>query len=125
MSEIRVTTVSDTAGTGAVTLTKQSAAKAYLNYKGDSTNSIRGSFNVSSVTENNAGDYTTNFSSNMNDANYSVTASQGGNALNDEIRVPYNATTFNTSNFRVATLAVGVALQDSTYVCETVHGDLA
>ena len=125
MSEIRVTTISDTAGTGPVTLTKQHAAKVYLNYKGTSTNSIRGSFNVSSVTENNNGDYTTNFSSNMNDANYSVTCSQGGNSSNNEVRTPYNGETFNTGNFRVATLLVGTAIQDSTYLCEAVHGDLA
>ena len=125
MSEIRVTTVSDTAGTGPVTLTKQHAAKVYLNYKGTSTNSIRGSLNVSSVTENGNGDYTTNFSSNMNDANYSVTCSQGGNSSNNEVRTPYNGETFNTGNFRVATLLVGTAIQDSTYLCEAVHGDLA
>ena len=125
MSEIKVTTISNAAGTGPVTLTKQHAAKVYLNYKGTSTNSIRGSFNVSSVTENNAGDYTTNFSNSMNDANYSVTCSQGGNALNNEVRTPYNGETFNTGNFRVATLNVGVAIQDSTYLCEAVHGDLA
>ena len=125
MSEIRVTTVSDTAGTGPVTLTKQHAAKVYLNYKGTSTNSIRGSFNVSSVTENGAGDYTTNFSNSMNNGNYAVTCSQGGNTANNEVRTPYNGETFNTGNFRVATLDVGVAIQDSTYVCEAVHGDLA
>tara|TARA_R110002012_G_scaffold19204_1_gene69750 strand:+ start:63 stop:440 length:378 start_codon:yes stop_codon:yes gene_type:complete len=125
LSEIKVTTISNAAGTGPVTLTKQHAAKVYLNYKGTSTNSIRGSFNVSSVTENNAGDYTTNFSNSMNDANYSVTCSQGGNALNNEVRTPYNGETFNTGNFRVATLNVGVAIQDSTYLCEAVHGDLA
>jgi len=125
MSTLEVSNLNDGTTTVATTYVTNGSAKAYLNYKGTSTNSIRGSFNVSSVTENNSGDYTTNFSSSMNDANYSVTASQGGNALNNEIRVPYNATTFNTSNFRVATLDVGVALQDSTYVCEAVHGDLA
>ena len=114
-----------TAGSIATNYVVEGSAKAHLNYKGTSTNSIRGSFNVSSVTENNAGDYTTNFSSSMNDGNYSVTASQGGNALNNEVRVPYNGTTFNTTNFRVATLDVGVAIQDSTYLCEAVHGDLA
>ena len=67
---------------------RSEAARVWLNYKGTSTNSIRGSFNVSSVTENNAGDYTTNFSSSMNDGNYAVTCSQGGNQSNNEVRTP-------------------------------------
>ncbi len=32
MSEIRATTISDAAGTGPITLTKQSAAKAWVSY---------------------------------------------------------------------------------------------
>ena len=125
MSTINVSNLNDGTTTVATTNLTNGSAKVYLNYKGTSTNSIRGSFNVSSVTENNNGDYTTNFSSNMNDANYSVTCSQGGNSSNNEVRTPYNGETFNTGNFRVATLLVGTAIQDSTYLCEAVHGDLA
>ena len=123
MSTITVTNIKATGETASRAAT--GVAAVYLNYKGDSTNSIRGSHNVSSVTENGAGDYTINFSNSMNDGNYAVTCSQGGNTANNEVRTPYNATTFNTGNFRVATLNVGVAIQDSTYVCEAVHGDLA
>ena len=123
MSTLKVTNIQATGET--VSRAATGVAAVYLNYKGTSTNSIRGSHNVSSVTENNSGDYTTNFSNSMNDGNYAVTCSQGGNQSNNEVRTPYNGETFNTGNFRVATLNVGVQINDSTYLCEAVHGDLA
>ena len=46
-------------------------AKAWVNYKGTATQSIRGSYNVSSVTVNGTGDYTINFTTALVDANYS------------------------------------------------------
>lgn len=64
MSEIRATTISDSAGTGPITLTGQSAAKAWLNYNHPS-NIVRESFNVSSVTDNATGHFTKNYTSNM------------------------------------------------------------
>ena len=62
MSELSVTTISDLAGTGPVTLLKQSAAKAFLLFNGTSNN-IDVSLNTSSVTDVGAGDYQQNFSS--------------------------------------------------------------
>jgi len=52
--------------------------RAFVNFSGDPA-SIRASFNVSSITENDAGDYTVNFTTAMPDANYAinVTASAG------------------------------------------------
>ena len=55
MSEIRANIISDAAGTGPVTLTKQSAAKAWLN--AESTGTINTSFNISSGTYHGTGDY--------------------------------------------------------------------
>ena len=72
MSEIRAATVSDLAGTGPVTLTGQYAAKAWVNFNGTGTVAIRGSGNVSSITDNGTGDYTVNFTTAMPDANYAV-----------------------------------------------------
>ena len=48
-------------------------AKAWVNFNGQGTinsGSIRGSFNVSSITDNGTGDYTVNFASALADANY-------------------------------------------------------
>ena len=77
MSEIRATTISDAAGTGPVTLTKQSAAKAWVNFSsnGGGTASIRSSFNTSSVTDNATGQHTATLASSMSDANHTPSLS--------------------------------------------------
>ncbi len=64
MSEIRATTISDAAGTGPITLTKQSAVKTYYDVD-QVSNVIIGSFNVSSFTDNSTGNYTVNFTNNF------------------------------------------------------------
>ena len=48
------------------------SAKAWVNFNGTGTVAIRASFNVSSITDNGAGNYTVNFASAMADANYAV-----------------------------------------------------
>ena len=73
MSELRANTISDAAGTGPATLTGQSAAKAWANFRGNSTVIIRESFSVSSVSDNGTGDYTLNFSTSFVDADYVAT----------------------------------------------------
>lgn len=72
MSEIRANTVSDAAGTGPATLTGQYAAKAWVNFNGTGTIAIRQSGNVSSLTDNNTGDYTVNFTTAMADSSFAV-----------------------------------------------------
>ena len=48
------------------------ACRAWVNFNGTGTVSIRASGNVSSITDNGVGDYTVNFTTAMQDANYSV-----------------------------------------------------
>ena len=50
-------------------------AKAWVNLNGTGTVAIRDSENVSSITDNSAGDYTVNFATAMANANYSAVAS--------------------------------------------------
>jgi hypothetical protein len=51
--------------------------RAWVNFNGTSTVAIRGSFNVSSITDNGTGNYTLNFTNALTDANFApVTASQ-------------------------------------------------
>jgi len=73
LSEIRATTISDAAGTGPITLTGQSAAKAYMLFDG-STNTIEKSFNIASLTDNGTGQHDGNFTSNMDSINFSAPA---------------------------------------------------
>ena len=49
-------------------------ARAWVNFNGTGTVAIRGSGNVSSITDNGTGDYTVNFTTAMTDANYSGVA---------------------------------------------------
>lgn len=48
---------------------------AWVNFNGTGTVAIRDNFNVSSITDNGAGDYTANFLTAMDNANYSVVGS--------------------------------------------------
>jgi pyridoxine 5'-phosphate synthase PdxJ len=70
-------------------------AKAWLNYNGV-TQTIAGSFNISSVTVNGTGDYTVNFITAMPNANYSaVTTTQADSVADSKVIAPlkYNART--------------------------------
>jgi len=49
--------------------------RAWVNFNGTGTVAIRAQFNVSSITDNGAGDYTVNFTTAMPDANFSALAS--------------------------------------------------
>jgi len=82
MSELRANTISDAAGTGPVTLTKQSASKMWCNQ--DNGTTINQSLNVSSLTDNGAGDYTHNFTNNFANVYYagSDTVNTGSNFAN-------------------------------------------
>ena len=51
--------------------------RAWVNFNGTGTVNIRASYNVSSITDTDTGDYTVNFTTAMVDGNYAVTASAG------------------------------------------------
>jgi len=74
MSELRTDTITASDGTSPVTLTGQTAAKAWVNFNGTGTPAIRQSGNVSSITDNSTGNFTANFASSLTDADYSVVA---------------------------------------------------
>ena len=81
------------------------ACRAWVNFDGTGTVSIRDSGNVSSITDNGTGRYIINFSSTMQDNNYSatVTAGEDGNnfrAVNLEAMASsdFEFRTFDTAN---------------------------
>ena len=53
------------------------AARAWVNFNGTGTVAIRGSGNVSSITDNGVGLYTVNFTTAMPDTNYTATSGIG------------------------------------------------
>ena len=75
MSTLQCTNLQDTSGGNSLTTAQiyNGAAKAWVNFNGTGTPSIRASFNVSSITDNGTGYYTVNFTSALIDTNYNVT----------------------------------------------------
>ena len=57
------------------------ACRAWVNFNGTGTVAINSSGNVSSITDNNTGDYTINFTNAMPDANYSLQGTMGATAI--------------------------------------------
>jgi len=130
MSELRADTITASNGTGPVTLTKQSAAKAFVSFGGTGTISSNKSLNISSLTDNGTGDYTTNISSAMDSADYIVQTSardiSGGTNL--VMASPNYSRTFTASVSNVWTAFAGASsktLHDASQIEKTIHGDLA
>ena len=124
MSELRANTISDAAGTGPVTLTKQSAAKAWVNFDGTGTIAERDSFNVTSLTDNGTGDYTITFTTAMANTTYALSGATGDNGVDAGFR-SYGSFPPTASAVRVASTAHTGTLTDSSAVTMIVHGDLA
>jgi len=76
MSELRTDTITASDGTSAVTLTKQSAAKHWINM--DAGQTINGSINTSSIVDNTTGDHAVNLANALSDIHYVVTGSNIG-----------------------------------------------
>ncbi len=55
--------------------------RAWVNFNGTGTVAIRASGNVSSITDNNTGDYTVNFTTAMPDVNYATMLTVAGNRV--------------------------------------------
>ena len=79
------------------------ACRAWVNFNGTGTVAIRGSGNVSSITDNGTGDYTVNFITAMEDINYSIVGSSALNTADQGCVSPYILT---TTNARVGTTGI-------------------
>jgi hypothetical protein len=117
MSTLRANTV-ETSSRGAVTLTKQEAAKAWFHYN-QSSEEVRDSFNTSSITDDSTGIYTNVFTNNMGNAFYGVNAGTRGN------RNQFNTDTGATTGRAYRTADSNNAVADADSNCWTTMGDLA
>jgi hypothetical protein len=136
------TGISISGGTGAVTVTNSNpnqlttttgspayyGARAWVNFNGTGSVSIRASVNVSSISDNGTGDYTVNYSTAMPDGNYSLTAngklSTFGNNDGCITRLIRNSDTpMTTGSARVLTGPQSNAknLEDAPIVTVTIH----
>ncbi len=76
-------------------------ARAWVNFNGTGTVAIRSSGNVSSITDNNTGDYTVNFTTAMPDANYNFVVSAERGAGQNMIINKTNGGTQTTSALQI------------------------
>lgn len=123
-----------TAGSVTTDYVVEGSSKVWSNFDGSGTVATRDSFNQSSLTDNNSGRQSIGYTNNMNDTNYSATASaslaDGNSDSNAGIASPARntttplttsgmslLTTYNTADFNT--------FSDMKIVCVHVLGDLA
>jgi hypothetical protein len=98
--------------------------KAWVNFNGTSTVAIRASYNVSSITDNGAGNYTVNFANALTDANYCYSLSNRHQPGAFRGPIYGSSTTLPTSTaLRVETydlVAGGYTAQDVDFVCVAI-----
>jgi len=119
MSELRADTITASDGTSPVTLTKQSAAKAWGHFEGSDV-VLDDSLNTSSVTDVGTGDFQINFGNAMDNEHYAAATASRDTGIISNRADGYTTTSYRfvirNSNF------TAVDRDDTTYV---VHGDLA
>jgi len=98
-------------------------AKAWANWNGVTTVSVRDSFNISSITRSLTGTYIVNLTTAMSNANYAILVSCG-NLGGTQFRVPEVnlSTTITTTQFSIQTVNTGFALQDEQNIFVAVLG---
>ena len=126
MSELRADTITASDGTSPVTLTKQSAAKAFLKFgTSSSTASLGSPLNVSGLSDNGTGDTTVSFTSSFSDTHYSVSfglgVNQGSNQNNQFIQEVESQA---VGTLQIISHSTGTRT-DANYFYSTMHGDLA
>jgi len=91
--------------------------RAWVNFNGTGTVAIRASGNVSSITDNNTGDYTVNFTNAFADANYSAVFNAGTTSTSAVLFIaPYNFTNTVNATKIVCFNSNFTATQDINYI---------
>ena len=127
MSTLKADTIQNTSG-GAATLTKQSAAKMFIDIPA-LLSSINTSLNVSSLDDDGTGDGGINFVSSLDSGNYAVVASSEDGSSSSPIR-DHDVTngTQTSSSYDFETFYVNASTNRTNSDCRTysaIHGDLA
>ena len=129
MSELRTDTITASDGTSPVTLTKQSAPKAWLSYD-QSVPTVNDSFNQSSATDVSVGRYNLNFTNSMTNKHYSVAGVGASSVTFSQRTTDNNATNASsTAACRVEsyyyTGSSTIIYYDSRPTTMVINGDLA
>ena len=95
--------------------------RAWVNFNGTGTVAIRGSGNVSNITDVGVGYYTVNFTTAMSDANYSIgIASSNGTGSNLITVVGDGNVAPTTSNFQIRSFNSAITAVDGEYIRASV-----
>jgi hypothetical protein len=94
-------------------------SRAWVNFNGTGTVAIRGSGNVSSITDNGVGNYTVNFTTAMADTNYAVVSTAGRTYTSSDAGRACDINRINTNNFSIT------VFEAATYALDDVVGVLA
>jgi len=124
MSELRADTITASDGTSPVTLTKQVAAKAWVNFSGNGTLPVSGSFNVASLTDNSVGRYSANYVNSMDTSTYATQVCSDADSSNDAFNRIAGGANTTTSKAYLMHFENGSS-QDTSIMIGTIHGDLA
>jgi len=128
-SVLNVDSIAAKDGTSPVTLTKQEAAKAYVLFNGTGTVAIRKSFNCSSVTDNDTGDYRPNWTNVFDSVNYINTGSCIGSPETSSgtlaVLLGSGDTGFAAGSVDLSTRNASGSRFDVSYVHLISFGDLA
>jgi len=123
MSQLNVDSIKDRTGANQPDIV--GAAKAFVNFNGTGTVTIRNGFNVSSITDNGIGNYNVNFTDAIADANYSIFANcadVGNSYANQQNAQPAPDFTATTSLCKVITgNSISAAYADFAKVFVAIH----
>jgi hypothetical protein len=119
MSTIRVDNFGPSAG--GTTYSARGIAKAWANFNGTGTIAARDSENVSSLTDNGAGDCTVNFSNAFGAADYGFS----GGGYSDLLTFTHAVTLAGSSAVQVGSIRLWTGATDLFVASFSLHGDLA
>tara|TARA_Y100000361_G_C10873884_1_gene195634 strand:- start:53 stop:430 length:378 start_codon:yes stop_codon:yes gene_type:complete len=123
-SILKVDSIGKTSGSTQDTMAGM--AKVWFQFNCTGTAANRGSFNVSTLTDNGTGNMTESFTNNMNDQNYATSGIAGGDSGNwaDSVDHYYVANPALTSSIQLA-ISYNTSLADGERVACSINGDLA
>ncbi|MDB4339585.1 hypothetical protein OAA57_00150 [bacterium] len=119
MSTLHANTVETSSG-GPVTLTNQSAAKAFIATEGEATPTIRISLNHSSVTDNSVGEQTMSYTNNFSEIGCLVAGTH-----HNAVVVMHQILNRSTSTHNVKTHDHAAVSEDDLGKKHAIFGDLA
>ena len=112
-------------GNSTTTNLQQGLAKVWINFDGQSTIATRDSHNVSSITDDGTGQYTTSYTSNMASVNYSASGSNNRTGLSSTTFINDTSWTATTGGISSATAESNNNYLDCDAVLISILGDLA